>query len=108
MELQRAIDGGADIIGVNSRDLRTFEVKVDTVWELAGKIPANALRIAESGIIKGTDIREFYDFGYQAFLIGETLMRAEDPGQKLRELLEEAGYYPPLAAASPEWRETIH
>lgn len=108
IELQRAIDGGADIIGVNSRDLRTFEVKLDTVWKLAAKIPSSALRIAESGIGKGAEIREFYDFGYQAFLIGETLMRADDPGKKLRQILEDAGFYPQLTTAPAEWRGTIH
>jgi len=108
IELQRAIDGGADIIGVNSRDLRTFEVKLDTVWELAAKIPSGVLRIAESGIARGSEIREFYDFGYQAFLIGETLMRADDPGKKLRQILEEAGFYPQLTTAPAEWRGTIH
>jgi indole-3-glycerol phosphate synthase len=107
-ELKRAMDGGADIIGVNSRDLRTFEVKLDTIYELAAKIPSNVLRIAESGIAKGAEIRELYDFGYQAFLIGETLMRAEEPGKKLRQLLEEAGFYPPLTTASADWRGTIH
>jgi indole-3-glycerol phosphate synthase len=107
-ELKRALDGGADIIGVNSRDLRTFEVKLDTLQELAAKIPSNMLRVAESGISKGAEIRELYDFGYQAFLIGETLMRAEDPGKKLRQLLEEAGFYPPLTTASADWRGTIH
>ena len=108
IELQRAIDGGADIIGVNSRDLRTFEVKLDTIWKLAAKIPSSALRIAESGIGKGAEIREFYDFGYQAFLIGETLMRADDPGKKLRQILEDAGFYPQLTTAPAEWRGTIH
>jgi indole-3-glycerol phosphate synthase len=108
VELQRAVDGGADIIGVNSRDLRTFEVKPDTIWKLAAKLPAHALRIAESGIGKGAEIREFYDSGYQAFLIGEILMRADDPGKKLRQLLEEAGFYPQLTATPSEWRGTIH
>jgi indole-3-glycerol phosphate synthase len=107
-ELQRAVDGGADIIGVNSRDLRTFEVKLETIPELAARIPSNMLRIAESGIAKGSEIREFYDYGYQAFLIGETLMRAEDPGKKLRQILEEAGFYPQLTATPAEWRGTIH
>lgn len=107
-ELQRAIDGGADIIGVNSRDLRTFEVKLETIPELAVRIPSNMLRIAESGIAKGSEIREFYDYGYQAFLIGETLMRAEEPGKKLRQILEEAGFYPQLTATPAEWRGTIH
>lgn len=108
MELQRAIDGGADIIGVNSRDLRTFEVKLNTISELAARIPPNMLRVAESGIARGSEIREFYDFGYQAFLIGETLMRADDPGKKLRQILEEAGFYPQLTATPTEWRGTIH
>lgn len=108
VELQRALEGGADIIGVNSRDLRTFEVKLDTIWALAAKIPPSALRIAESGIGKGSEIREFYDCGYQAFLIGETLMRAEDPGKKLRQILEEAGFYPQLTTTPAEWRGTIH
>ena len=108
MELKRALDGGADIIGVNSRDLRTFEVKLEPLQELAIKLPSHALRVAESGIVKGAEIRELYDFGYQVFLIGETLMRADDPGQKLRQLLEEAGFYPPLTTASADWRGTIH
>ena len=107
-ELQRAIDGGADIIGVNSRDLRTFEVKLETIPELAARIPSTMLRVAESGIAKGSEIREFYDYGYQAFLIGETLMRAEEPGKKLRQILEEAGFYPQLTATPAEWRGTIH
>ena len=108
VELERALEGGADIIGVNSRDLRSFEIKQDTIWELAAKIPPSALRIAESGISKGSEIREFYDCGYQAFLIGETLMRAEDPGKKLRQILEEAGFYPQLTTTPAEWRGTIH
>lgn len=107
-ELERALEGGADIIGVNSRDLRTFEIKLNTLWELAAKIPSNTLRVAESGISKGSEIREFYDCGYQAFLVGETLMRAEDPGKKLRQILEEAGFYPQLTTAPAEWRGTIH
>jgi len=107
-ELERALEGGADVIGVNSRDLRTFEVKLETLWQLAAKIPSSALRVAESGISKGAEIREFYDCGYQAFLIGETLMRADDPGKKLRQILEEAGFYPQLTTAPAEWRGTIH
>jgi indole-3-glycerol phosphate synthase len=107
-ELQRALDGGAEIIGVNSRDLRTFEVNLETVWELVARIPSHVLRIAESGIAKGSEVREFYDSGYQAFLIGETLMRADDPGKKLRQILEEAGFYPQLTTTPAEWRGTIH
>jgi len=101
-ELVRAIEGGADIVGVNSRDLKTFEVRAETLWDLAPRIPPRVLRIAESGISQGSEIRDLYKAGYQAFLIGETLMRAEDPGKKLRALLEEA------AGSPPSWRSIVH
>jgi len=106
-ELRRAIEGGADIIGVNSRNLKTFQVSLDTVVDLAGSIPNHVLRVAESGIDSGAEIRELHAAGYQAFLIGETLMRAEDPGQKLQQLLQDAGWYSPSTAASPHWRGTV-
>lgn len=106
-ELKRALDGGADTVGVNSRDLRSFEVNLNTLIEIGETIPSHILRIAESGIEKGADIRELHASGYQAFLIGETLMRASDPGQKLQELLQEAGWYSPSATASPNWRGTL-
>jgi indole-3-glycerol phosphate synthase len=107
-ELKRALDGGADIIGVNSRDLRTFEVKLNTLRDLAPSIPNRVLRIAESGITSGSEIGELHNFGYHAFLIGETLMRASDPGKKLQRLLEEAGSLPQFTSGSPTWRGTIH
>jgi len=106
-ELKRALDGGADIIGVNSRDLRTFQVSLDTVVELGSSIPNHILRVAESGIDSGAEIRELHGAGYQAFLIGEALMRAEDPGQKLQQLLQEAGWYSPSITASSNWRGTV-
>lgn len=106
-ELQRAVEGGADIIGVNSRDLRTFKVNLDTVMDLGSLIPNHILRVAESGISTGTEIKELHSFGYQAFLIGETLMRAEDVGKRLQQLLQEAGWYSQSATASPGWRGTV-
>jgi indole-3-glycerol phosphate synthase len=106
-ELQRALEGGADIIGINSRDLRTFQVNMDTVMELGSLIPNHVLRVAESGIGSGAEIKELHSFGYQAFLIGETLMRAEDPGKKLQQLLREAGWYSQPATASTGWRGTV-
>lgn len=106
-ELRRALEGGADIIGVNSRNLKTFQVSLDTVIDMAGSIPNHVLRVAESGIDSGSEIRELHGAGYQAFLIGETLMRAEDPGQKLQQLLQDAGWYSPSASASPHWRGTV-
>ena len=106
-ELQRALEGGADIIGVNSRDLRTLQVNLDTAMELGTLIPNHILRVAESGISSGAEIKELHSFGYQAFLIGETLMRAEDPGKKLQQLLREAGWYSQPATASTGWRGTV-
>jgi indole-3-glycerol phosphate synthase len=106
-ELKRAIEGGADIIGVNSRNLKTFQVSMDTLVDLAESIPNHVLRVAESGIDSGSEIRELHAAGYQAFLIGETLMRADDPGQKLQQLLQDAGWYSPSTSTSPHWRGTV-
>ena len=106
-ELRRALEGGADVIGVNSRDLKNFQVSLDTLIELAENIPNHVLRIAESGISGGSEIRELHSAGYQAFLIGEALMRAEDPGKRLQELLHDAGWYSPSASSSPNWRGTV-
>jgi len=89
-ELQRAVDAGCDLIGVNSRDLRTFEVSLKTAFRLAELLPENALGVAESGIQNGADIARLRTAGYRAFLIGETLMKAPSPGQALRELLAAA------------------
>jgi len=106
-ELQRALEGGADIIGVNSRDLRTFQVNLNTLMELSALIPNHVLRVAESGISSGAEIKELHSFGYQAFLIGEALMRADDPGKKLEQFLQEAGWYSQSATASSSWRGTV-
>ncbi|HST79606.1 MAG TPA: indole-3-glycerol phosphate synthase TrpC [Verrucomicrobiae bacterium] len=106
-ELRRALEGGADVIGVNSRDLKTFHVSLDTAIELAEGIPNHVLRIAESGIEKGDDVRQLHAAGYQAFLVGETLMRADDPGKKLQQLLQDAGWYSPSQSSSPNWRGTV-
>jgi indole-3-glycerol phosphate synthase len=106
-ELQRALEGGADIIGVNSRDLRTFQVNLNTVMELSSLIPNHVLRVAESGISTGIEMKELHSFGYQAFLIGESLMRADDPGKKLQQLFQEAGWYAQSPEASPGWRGSV-
>jgi indole-3-glycerol phosphate synthase len=86
-ELGRAVDAGFDLIGVNARDLRTFSVDGETVVRLAGKIPKSVVKVAESGIRSGEDIVRLRGAGYDAFLIGETLMRAERPGEMLRGLV---------------------
>jgi indole-3-glycerol phosphate synthase len=90
-ELQRALDAGCDLIGVNTRDLRTFHVDPETAFLLAEKIPQKALRVAESGIRSGEDIARLQSAGYQAFLVGEFLMRAEKPGEALQALLAGCG-----------------
>lgn len=89
VELQRALDAGFDIIGVNNRDLRTFDVTLETSIRLNAKIPLSALRVAESGINSGSDIARLGSIGYQAFLIGESLMKQPSPGAALQKLIAE-------------------
>jgi indole-3-glycerol phosphate synthase len=86
-ELGRAVDAGCDLIGVNSRDLRTFQVDLGTAFALAEKIPAGVVRVAESGIHSADDVARLRAAGYDAFLVGESLMRAERPAEALRELV---------------------
>lgn len=87
-ELSRALDLGFDLIGVNNRDLKTFEVKLGTALRLASMIPDGIVRVAESGISSAADIRRLREAGYHAFLIGEALMKAEHPAEKLKEFLQ--------------------
>ena len=89
-ELQRALNAGCDLIGVNTRDLRTFKVDLQTAFDLASKIPAGVVKVAESGIRSAEDVTRLRAAGYDAFLVGESLMRAESPGAALRELLASA------------------
>ena len=89
-ELGRATALGANLIGVNSRNLRTFDVALQTALDLAPKVSGNAFKVAESGITRADDIRKLRAAGFSGFLIGETLMRADDPGAALRLLLADA------------------
>lgn len=86
-ELRRTIDAGCDLIGVNTRDLRTFKVDPQTAFRLAELLPGNVTRVAESGIRSAEDIAGLRAARYQAFLVGESLMRAENPGEALSSLL---------------------
>jgi indole-3-glycerol phosphate synthase len=90
-ELDRVLDAlgatGADAIGVNNRNLKTFEVRLETSLELGGRIPSAAVRVAESGIAAPEDIARLRAAGFDAFLIGESLMRQPDPGVALAALL---------------------
>jgi indole-3-glycerol phosphate synthase len=89
-ELQRALDAGCGLIGVNTRDLRTFKVDLQTAFDLAPTFPASVVRVAESGIHSADDVTRLRAAGYHAFLVGESLMRAERPGEALREILRVA------------------
>ncbi|OGV80355.1 MAG: hypothetical protein A3K19_31325 [Lentisphaerae bacterium RIFOXYB12_FULL_65_16] len=86
-ELRRVLDAGAEIVGINSRDLRTFKVDLATAEVLSGQIPDGMVAVAESGIERPADIARLQRAGIQAFLIGETLMRQPSPGRALDELL---------------------
>jgi indole-3-glycerol phosphate synthase len=87
-EMERAIALGFNLIGVNSRDLRTFTMHPELLLELVDLAPADAVMVAESGIRTAEDIAKLRTAGYQAFLIGESLMRQPDPAAALALLLE--------------------
>lgn len=85
-ELEIALDSGADVIGVNNRNLRTFEVSLDTSLRLADRIPPGVLKVSESGIESAEHVRQLLAVGFDAFLVGEYLMRASDPAAALKAL----------------------
>ena len=91
-ELERALALGDDVelIGVNNRDLATFETSLDTSLRLAARVPDAKIVVAESGIRCGDDIRRLRDGAIRACLIGEALMSADDPGARLKDLLADA------------------
>jgi indole-3-glycerol phosphate synthase len=89
-EMRRAMDCGAKLIGVNNRDLRTFEVSLETSLSLASDAPSEALLVSESGLRTREDLRRLHAAGFRGFLIGETLMRAEEPQQALRNVRDDS------------------
>lgn len=91
-ELERAVAVGARIVGVNNRDLRTFEVSLETSIELAGLAPEGTLLVSESGLRGAGDVDRLRACGFRAFLVGETLMRAADPEVALRYLAGAGGW----------------
>src|SRR6478672_5104670 len=87
-ELRRAVGAGARIIGVNNRDLRTFQTSLETSERLIAEAPRDRIMISESGLKGADDLRHLQTLGFRGFLIGEALMRAPDPEVALRELID--------------------
>ncbi len=85
-ELSKAVDSGAEIIGVNNRDLQSFEVRLDTSLRLSYLMPSGVIRVSESGIHTQEDIELLRSAGFNAFLVGESLMRSPDATAALRKL----------------------
>jgi indole-3-glycerol phosphate synthase len=86
-EAEAALTAGASMIGVNQRDLVTFEVDTDRAVRVAGQLPDGVTRVAESGIRNRDDVRRLADAGFDAVLVGEALVTAADPGAALAALL---------------------
>ena len=87
-ELAHAVDSGAEIVGVNNRNLETFEVTLETSLRLSEKIPAGVIRVSESGIFTRADVNLLQGAEFNAFLVGESLMKACDPVAALRALAQ--------------------
>ena len=87
-EIDRALDAGATLVGVNSRNLRTLEVQTDRFDELAALLPTGVIAVAESGLRSPGELARLAAFRYDAFLIGERLVTTADPGGALRQLIE--------------------
>jgi indole-3-glycerol phosphate synthase len=85
-ELERALKLKTPLIGINNRNLHTFEVTLDTTLGLMGEVPADRLLVTESGILAKEDVQKMRAAGVSAFLVGEAFMRADDPGRALAEL----------------------
>jgi indole-3-glycerol phosphate synthase len=85
-DLDKALECGAEIIGINNRDLDTFEIRLNTTLELAPRIPEGYVKVSESGIYNGEDVHPLKQVGIQAILVGTSLMESQDIGKKAREL----------------------
>jgi indole-3-glycerol phosphate synthase len=86
VELDRALSLRTPLVGINNRDLRTFEVRLETTLDLRQRVPADRLLITESGVLTRADVQRLRASGIGAFLVGEAFMRARDPGAALRAL----------------------
>jgi indole-3-glycerol phosphate synthase len=90
-DLTRAVDAGASLIGVNNRDLRTQQVSLETSLDLVRRLPSAVTAVSESGLRNAADLGRLRDAGFHAFLVGEHLMSATDPGDALAALLAGSG-----------------
>jgi indole-3-glycerol phosphate synthase len=99
-ELRRAVDGGAKIIGVNNRDLHTFEVSLSASERLIAQAPSDVVMISESGLREPEGLRHLRALGFHGFLIGEALMRAENPETALRDLIAQVDERQPPVSRS--------
>jgi indole-3-glycerol phosphate synthase len=105
-ELRSALSAGADIVGINNRDLRDFSVDVERTFRLMGELPEGVVTVSESGIATAEQLRRLEDVGVQAVLVGGALMRAPDPEVALRALRGERGGMKACARESPARRES--
>jgi indole-3-glycerol phosphate synthase len=85
-ELDRALQLKTPLVGINNRNLRTFDVTLDTTLSLLPRVPADRLLVTESGILSAADVKRMRDANVNAFLVGEAFMRASDPGAALANL----------------------
>jgi indole-3-glycerol phosphate synthase len=85
-ELERALRLKTPLVGINNRNLRTFEVSLETTLSMLADVPADRLLVTESGILSAADVRRMREAGIHAFLVGEAFMRASDPGEALAAL----------------------
>jgi indole-3-glycerol phosphate synthase len=97
VEMHRALNAGARIIGVNNRDLQTFQVSLETSERIIAEAPLDKIMVSESGLQSAESIHRLHNLGFHGFLIGETLMRASVPEKALRDLIEQVA----SAAAQP-------
>ena len=85
-ELERTLPLNQTLVGINNRNLHTFDVSLDTTFDLLPHIPADRIVVTESGILDAADVQAMRDHGVNSFLVGEAFMRAKDPGDRLRAL----------------------
>ena len=86
-EMEIAVEAGAEVIGINNRNLHSLEVDLDTTYRLLADVPAGTVVVAESGITRHEDVEALEEAGIDAILVGEALMGSEDPAQAIRALM---------------------